>query len=226
MEAYTGCYFVCYFGSIRGEYVFNAWKFLETSLGCLMGTAEELFFEDYHGRNSTCLSLCWICARKSWRSFRVSLRVLLLYGTFNNSVTCVHIIFVLLPASTLLSLFFIDKLTVTLILAVVGVYVNSDDGGSVLCGTPCYYWVGAGTVAFVCHHSVGSGTVVLGISGDNTGSFIWGILRYHWVGSIMMTLLCYPRVGARTVVIGVSGCGVAFAALVWQAGPWFIVAWY
>ena len=52
-----------------------------------MGTAEELLFEGYHGRNVTCLSLCWIFTSKYLSRFRVALRALLLAGTFNNCVT-------------------------------------------------------------------------------------------------------------------------------------------
>ena len=40
-------------------------KSLEISLGRLMGTIEELLFEEYHRRNATWLYLCWICTRKS-----------------------------------------------------------------------------------------------------------------------------------------------------------------
>ena len=77
----------------------------ETSSGRLMGTAEGLLFKGYHGRNATFLSLCFICTRKSLRVFFVALRVLLLARTFNSSVTCIHIISVSLPASTVPSSF-------------------------------------------------------------------------------------------------------------------------
>ena len=105
MEAYTGWCFVCCFGFRQGEYVCNSWKYLETSSGRLMGTREDLLFEEYHGRNTTCLLLYWLCTRKYWRSFHVALQTLLLAGTFNNSVTCVHIIYISLPASTVSSSF-------------------------------------------------------------------------------------------------------------------------
>ena len=70
-----------------------------------MGTGEELLFEEYHGMNATCQLLCWIWTRNSWRSFRVTLWVLLLVGNFSNRVTRMQSIYVLLPASTMLSSF-------------------------------------------------------------------------------------------------------------------------
>ena len=44
----------------------------------------------------TCRLLCWIWTRKSWRSFRIALRALLLDGTFSNSLTRVDSSLVLL----------------------------------------------------------------------------------------------------------------------------------
>ena len=70
-----------------------------------MGTTEELLFNEYHGRNSMCLSLYWIFTRNYWSSFWVALQALFLAGNFNNSVTRVHSIYFLLPASTVSSSF-------------------------------------------------------------------------------------------------------------------------
>ena len=65
---------------------------------------------------------------------------------------------------------------------------------------------------------------MLGVSGDDGRSVFCGILYYNWVGAGMVVFIRYRSVGSGTVVLGVSGYGVAFAASVWQAGPWFLVA--
>ena len=44
-------------------------------------------------------------------------------------------------------------------LAVVGVYVESDNGGSALHGSLRYHWVGARMVVFVRYRGLGSGWV-------------------------------------------------------------------
>ena len=49
--------------------------------------------------------------------------------------------------------------------AVIGVYLDCDNGGRVLPGILRYHWFGAGMVAFFRYCVVGSGTVVLGVSG-------------------------------------------------------------
>ena len=70
-----------------------------------MGTVEEFLFDEYHESNEMCLSLCWLCTRKYCRRFIIALWSFLLAGDFNNSITRVHSISVLLPASIVLSLF-------------------------------------------------------------------------------------------------------------------------
>ena len=53
---------------------------------------------------------------------------------------------------------------VTLRSAVVSIYVECDEGGSILCGILRYHWVRSVTVALVRDGGVGDRTVVLGIS--------------------------------------------------------------
>ena len=65
---------------------------------------------------------------------------------------------------------YIKILTVTLRLAVVGVYVKCDGGRSVLHGILHYHWFRSGTVAFIRHHSVGARNFMLRVSGDDSGS--------------------------------------------------------
>ena len=126
MEAYVGFCFAWCFRFRQGEYVFKAWKYLETSSGRLMGTVEELLFGYYHRNNATCLSLCWIWTRKSWRSFCVALRVLFLARNFINRVTCVQISSVLLSASALSLLFIYCWISLdSLFLAVISIVTTA-----------------------------------------------------------------------------------------------------
>ena len=75
----------------------------------------------------------------------------------------------------------IGRLAVALRSAIVRIYIDCSDSGSILCGILCYNWVTDGTVASVRHCGVGSGTFVLGVSGVMSGSFF--TVYYVGIGS-------------------------------------------
>ena len=73
------------------------------------------------------------------------------------------------------------------------------------------------------HHSVGSGTVVIGVSRDDSERVFCGILRYHWFRTGAVTFVRHRIIGFGTFLLGVLGCGVVFDTLVWRSGTWFIM---
>ena len=113
-----------------------------------------------------------------------------------------------------------------MILVVVGIYVWSDGGGSVVCGSVRYCFVGSIKVVFFCYRDVRAGPVAPVVSGYGIlldasvwSTLPWFLLAVAWsnivwvvVINIGMLGLIYCGIIAITFKPGVSGHDISLVA--------------